>query len=151
MRKITIVLDNVRSGLNVGAIFRTAEGLGVQEIVLVGISPHPPHKEIEKTALQADKMVNWKYFKTIQEAVEYLEVKKTEIIAVELTEDASEYTKTEYSNDVAIIFGHEITGVSIDFLKNAQKTIMIPMQGKKKSLNIATTVGIITSHIRFSA
>lgn len=151
MKNITVILDNVRSALNVGAIFRTCEGLGVSELLLTGITPYPPHNKLLKTALGAQDMVPWQYFKTNQEAIEYCNAQHIELYAIEITDDAQEYFTVEYPDNVAIVMGHEITGVSMDFIQAATQTIYIPMQGKKESLNVATTTGIISSHLRFTA
>lgn len=151
MKKIYLVLDNVRSAHNVGAIFRTADGLGVNEVILVGITPRPPHAKLEKTALDAQKTVPWKFFKERSEALEYLKNAKVDIVSVELTKNASKYYEATYSNNLALVFGHELTGVSLDFLNNSKLQVYIPMLGKKISLNVATTVGIIASYVRFIA
>lgn len=151
MKNITLVLDNVRSALNVGAIFRTCDGLGVDELILTGITPYPPHEKLMKTALGAQDMVKWQYFKTNTEAIEYCTAQKLQFYAVEITENAKSYFKVEFSNRVALVMGHEITGVSMEFLQAAIETVCIPMQGQKESLNVATTTGIITSHLRFTA
>lgn len=151
MKKIYLVLDNIRSALNTGAIFRTADGLNVSEVILVGITPRPPHAQISKTALDAQKQVAWKHFKDRQEAIEYLNEKNTEIICVEITKDAKSYFEEEYSDNIALVFGHELTGVSLEFLNASIRQVYIPMLGSKKSLNVATTVGIVTSFVRFIA
>jgi tRNA G18 (ribose-2'-O)-methylase SpoU len=149
MKEVYVVLDNVRSALNVGAIFRTCEGLGVKQLLLTGISPYPPHNKLNKTALGTTDWVNWKYFKTNESCINYLESNNIPIIIVEVMNDSVPYFELNFPDKVALVFGHEITGVSSIFLKKSQEHVYIPMQGKKESLNVATTVGIIISHVTF--
>src|SRR5215468_5718142 len=83
---IIVVLENIRSAYNVGSVFRTADAFLIEAIYIVGYSAKPPHKEIKKTALGAEETVEWKYFKTSEEAVDLLKVKKYKVYAVEQAE-----------------------------------------------------------------
>ncbi len=150
MKEIILILDNIRSVLNVGAIFRTADGAGVKKIFICGISPLPNHKKLKKTALGAEDNVQWEYFKHTEEAIKKAKEEGFEIHSVELTEKAEQYYKVNYSDKVALVFGHEITGVSPAALEQSNKHIILPMLGKKNSLNVATCVGILVYHIQFS-
>ena len=138
---ITVVLDNIRSALNVGAIFRTCDAAGVENLYLCGITPYPPHNRIPKTALGAIETVEWEYAKSTDEVLEKLKSEGKKIVSVENSKDAVEFTKYKFETPVVLIFGNEIDGVGESILKISD-TVKIPMFGTKESLNVATTVGI---------
>ena len=138
---ITVVLDNIRSALNVGAIFRTCDATGVEKLYLCGITPYPPHNRIPKTALGAIETVEWEYAKSTSEVLEKLKKDGKKIVSVENTKDSVEFTKYKFEAPVVLIFGNEIDGVGEDILKISD-AVKIPMFGTKESLNVATTVGI---------
>jgi 23S rRNA (guanosine2251-2'-O)-methyltransferase len=143
---VYIVLDNIRSALNVGSVFRTADAFAIKEILLVGMSAVPPHKEILKTALGSTETVDWKYFQEVEECLEYLEQQKATICAVEQTDqsmDIHEFIKTNECESMAFIFGNEVNGVSDSVLHKAQYAIEIPQFGTKHSLNVAVCAGIV--------
>lgn len=147
MREVVVVLDNVRSAHNVGAIFRTCDGAGVKKIYLCGITPFPPHPKIVKTAIGAENFVEWEHFKNTSTAIERLKHEDYKIVCVEQTENAVDYFEASYPQKIALVFGHELTGVSLEAINSSNAHIMLRMRGKKKSLNVSTTVGIITFHI----
>lgn len=142
--KTCIILDNIRSAYNVGSAFRTADGAGVSQIYLCGITPFPPHNKLAKTALGATFFVPWKYFKTTEEAIEEARKDGFTVFAIEngvpKTED---YQKIDYPEKSAFVFGNEVEGLSEHSLAKCDKIVEIPMRGKKNSLNVATTIGII--------
>jgi len=144
---LIIILEDVRSALNVGAIFRTADAAGAQELILTGITPYPPHPRIPKTALGATENVSWKHIPLTSEVITELHAKKFNIVAVEVTFRAVSLYNYEFPDKTAIIFGNEITGVSQETLANVDQTVKIPMYGIKESLNVATTVGIVAFEI----
>lgn len=150
MREIIIVLDNIRSALNVGAILRTADGLGVNEVIICGISPTPDHPKVFKTSLGAENYVKWTYEKDILAQLKHLKKQNYQIISVEQTKESKNLYQTKFGEKVALVFGHEITGVSIDAINISDLCVEIPMLGKKNSFNVATTVGIVTSFVRSS-
>ena len=142
--KIHIVLDNIRSVFNVGSIFRSADGAGsVEKIYLCGITSPIDNPKLEKTALGATEMVNSEHYDTTEEAIEELRSRKIPIYAVELTEKAQNFQEIKYPNELAIVFGHEKKGVEEDILNESDNHIMIPMRGKKESLNVANCASII--------
>ena len=142
--KIHIVLDNIRSVFNVGSIFRSADGAGsVEKIYLCGITSPIDNPKLEKTALGATEMVDSEHYDTTEEAIEELRSRKIPIYAVELTEKAQNFQEIKYPNELAIVFGHEKKGVEEDILKESDNHIMIPMRGKKESLNVANCASII--------
>lgn len=142
---VVVVLDNVRSMHNIGAIFRTSDGFAVEQICLCGITAQPPHREIEKTALGATQSVNWSYFETPLQAVEQLRKDGYRIIAVEQAENSTmlnEFTPTE-NEKYALIFGNEVNGVSDEVMQNIDACIEIPQFGTKHSFNIVVSAGIV--------
>ncbi len=147
MKEIVVVLDNVRSVLNVGAILRTCDGAGVKKLYLCGITPDITHKKISKTALGAENYVKTEHKKSALEVVEYLKKEGFSIISVEQASNSEDYSNIVYNNKVCLIFGNEISGVDIELLNISDKIVELPMLGKKNSLNVSTTVGIILYHI----
>ncbi len=146
---ISIVLDNVRSLNNIGSIFRTADAFRIESIYLCGITACPPHKDIQKTALGATETVDWQYYKTTQEAVENLRKQNYKIYAIEQAENSIMLDEFEFkdSSPIAIIFGHEVTGVDQELIDLADGCIEVPQYGSKHSLNISVCAGIVTWHL----
>jgi tRNA G18 (ribose-2'-O)-methylase SpoU len=142
--KIHIVLDNIRSVFNVGSIFRSADGAGsVEKIYLCGITSNIDNPKLEKTALGAIDMVPSEHYDSTREALEEIKERNIPIYSIELTEDAENFQSIKYPKELAIVFGHEKNGISEEILEFTDKRIMIPMRGKKESLNVsncATTI-----------
>lgn len=142
-RKI-IILENIRSMQNVGAIFRNADGAGFNEVYLCWYTPHPPRNDISKTALGSQNTVFWEYYSNIWDVLDILGKQWVKIFSLELTPNAKDY-REYYKKDVgdfALIVWNEVSGVSEFALKNSQETIMIPMLWKKESLNVSVAAGI---------
>lgn len=140
-----VVLDNVRSALNVGSAFRTSDAFALKGIYLCGITATPPHKEILKTAIGADEAVEWFYFNQSIQAVQTLKSEGYHIIGIEQTDKSislSDFQITP-SQKYAIVFGNEVKGISDDLLPYLDECIEIPQFGTKHSLNISVCVGII--------
>lgn len=141
-----VVLDNVRSMNNIGAIFRTADTFRVKEVFLCGITAVPPHLDIRKTALGAEDSVKWTYFDSTIHAVEHLNSLGVVVCALEQTTDSVSLDEFDFmaSNIYALIVGNEVKGVSQDVVDCCQYAIEIPQLGTKHSLNvsIATSLGI---------
>jgi 23S rRNA (guanosine2251-2'-O)-methyltransferase len=148
-RKTYVVLDNVRSAHNVGAIFRTCEGAGVSKIYLCGYTPTPIDRfgrevsEIKKTSLGASRMVPWIHIESIVDCCATLKKQGIEIVAVEQSSDSVAIFDYSPKVDTAFVFGNEVVGVDENVCKNADKIIHIKMKGRKESLNVATTVGVV--------
>lgn len=141
---ITLLLHNIRSLYNVGSIFRTCDAALCRELVLCGFTPHPPRKEIEKTALGAVETVPWRYFKNTQEAISLLRTEGNKIFALEITDRKRYYTtlkKEEFP--LVIILGNELVGIDQEVLDLCDDSIEIPMFGVKHSLNVAVAAGIV--------
>ena len=141
---ITIVLDNVRSALNVGSVFRTADAFLIENIILCGITTIPPNKEIRKVALGATNSVNWQFEKNTFDAVSKLKKHGYHIMGVEQTDKSSKLNDfTLPSQPIAIIMGNEVNGVSEDVINICNEVMEIPQFGTKHSLNISVTTGIV--------
>lgn len=146
--KIHVVLDNIRSVFNVGSIFRTSDGAGsVEKIYLCGMTSPIDNPKLDKTALGATEMVPSEHYDTTQEALDELKAKNIPIYSIELTDDAENFQKVEYPEEVAIVLGHEKMGVDEEILNGCDKKIFIPMRGKKESLNVANCASIILYEI----
>jgi 23S rRNA (guanosine2251-2'-O)-methyltransferase len=142
---LVVVLDNVRSMHNVGSVFRTSDAFLVQQIILCGYTPQPPHRDIHKTALGATETVAWQYFQTTMEAAMELKQKGYKLMAVEQTTNSISLPAFQWAGTVpiAIIFGNEVEGVSADVLALCDAAIEIPQYGMKHSLNISVAAGIV--------
>ena len=141
---IVLILDNVRSALNVGSAFRTADAFALHSIALCGISAQPPHREILKTALGAEQSVDWVYFDNTIAAVQHYRDNGFLICAVEQAAGSimlQDFVWTEKA--VCIVFGNEVDGVAEDVLKTSDACIEIPQFGTKHSLNISVSMGIV--------
>ncbi len=141
---VVVILENIRSAYNVGSVFRTADAFLLDRIYICGYTAHPPHKEIKKTALGADGLVNWKYFKTTGEAIEGLRNEGFKIFSVEQAEASITLNKVSLNGDkLAIIFGNEVTGVDQATIQLSDGCIEIPQLGMKHSLNVSVAAGIV--------
>ncbi len=142
---VVVILDNIRSGLNVGSVFRTADGFAVNQIILVGFTPQPPHREILKTALGSTDSVNWIYHESVKEAILELKNDGFVIVAVEQTDESTELQDFifEKKKKYAFILGNEVDGVSDIALEYSDKAIEIPQAGIKHSLNVAVCGGMV--------
>lgn len=142
---LVIVLDNVRSMHNVGAIFRTADAFLIEKIILCGITPQPPHREIHKAGLGATESVDWKYEKDIVVAVADLKSEGFEIIGIEQTTDSKLITdfEIERGKKYSLILGNEVDGISDEALEHIDIFLEIPQLGTKHSLNVSVCGGIV--------
>jgi 23S rRNA (guanosine2251-2'-O)-methyltransferase len=142
---VIVVLDNVRSMHNLGSIFRTSDGFSIESIALCGITAQPPHREIEKTALGATQSVDWKYYGTTLEAVQFLRKDGYQILAVEQALDSTMLNTfiPDKEKKYALILGNEVNGVDEEVMKEIDKCIEIPQFGTKHSFNITIAAGIV--------
>ncbi len=144
---IYVVLDNIRSLHNVGAIFRTSDAVLVEKIYLCGITGHPPRKQITKTALGAEELVPWEYREDASAVLRELKADGVQVVAVELAEGAEHYAKFDYQSPVCLVFGHEVEGVSEAVMKEIDHAVYLPMLGRANSLNVATCYGIMVYEV----
>ena len=147
-----LILENIRSAYNVGAIFRTADGAGVSKIFLVGYTPAPidrfgrPQLEIHKTSLGASSVIEWEKNDDVTEVIKPLRADKVQMIAVEQKTDAIQLHDFTVPEKVAYILGNEIDGVSIETCQLSDVVLEIPMLGSKESLNVSVAAGIVLYH-----
>jgi 23S rRNA (guanosine2251-2'-O)-methyltransferase len=140
---LVVLVDNVRSLYNVGSIFRTSDGAMIEKLILAGFTPHPPRKEIEKTALGSTKSVPWEYTKHPIETILNLKERGYNICCLELTDAGIQYDEIQKADfPLCLVIGNEITGVAEEIIKLCDLAIEIPMYGIKQSLNVAVAYGI---------
>lgn len=142
---IIVLLDNVRSALNVGSIFRTADSFGLKEVILCGITATPPSREIHKTALGAELSVPYRYFESSVEAIDELKGQGYEIVAVEQDERSVDLRELELDStkDYCFVMGNEVDGVSSEVLAKCDRVVEIEQKGIKKSLNVSVAAGVV--------
>ena len=133
---VVMVLDNIRSLSNVGAVFRSADAFRIGELFLCGITACPPHREIHKTALGADETVRWRYFETTEDACRELKSMGYRIFAVEQVEGSVMLQDFKVEPCSAFVLGNEVDGVGDAVLPFCDGAIEIPQEGTKHSLNV---------------
>lgn len=151
-QRCVLVLHDIRSAHNVGAMFRTADGAGVSEIILSGYTPHPPKKDalyltdadkaLKKTALGAEETVLFKVVASLPRLMIRLKKEGYEIVALEQDTHSVDYRKYHPKEKVALIVGNEVGGVDAKILKQCDAILEIPMRGQKNSLNVSVAAGI---------
>jgi tRNA G18 (ribose-2'-O)-methylase SpoU len=137
-----LVIPNIRSGHNVGAMFRTADGAGVDAIYLTGYSPCPPHPQVDKVSLGAEKFVTWEYAKQAGTLLKKLKAQGYTIVGLEQTKKSVSIYSYEPKFPLVLVVGNEKTGLTANLLKYCDATVEIPMRGKKNSLNVSVAAGI---------
>lgn len=141
--QIVLVIDNVRSLHNLGAIFRTADAVGVKEIILSELCATPPRTEIEKTALGATQTVPWRKTEHLVQTLQELKAANYTIWALEQTPTSTDLFTTEASYPLALIVGHEREGVRQEILAVCDQAVELPMHGKSAhSLNVSNAAAI---------
>lgn len=142
---LVVVLDNIRSMHNVGATFRTADAFLIRKIVLCGITPQPPHREIHKAALGATESVDWEYESDINTVIADLKSREFEVVGIEQTTNSKMITdfSIDQSKKYAVILGNEVEGISDEALPHIDSFIEIPQLGTKHSLNVSVCGGIV--------
>lgn len=142
---LVVILDNVRSALNVGSAFRTADAFALEKIYLCGITAQPPHREILKTALGATESIAWEYLEKPEDAVQELQAAGYRVLAVEQTEGSTslEHFSWMDSTPIALVFGNEVQGVSEEVLQRVDGALEVPQFGTKHSLNISVCIGLV--------
>jgi len=142
---VIVILDNVRSGLNVGSVFRSSDAFLIEKIILCGITAKPPEKEILKSALGATESVAWEYYEQTIDAVSALKEINFKIFAIEQSDSGMSLDKINVSatKKYALIFGNEVKGVDEKLLPLVDGCIEIPQSGIKHSLNISVCAGIV--------
>jgi 23S rRNA (guanosine2251-2'-O)-methyltransferase len=154
---LAVILDNIRSVHNVGSIFRTADAVGAEKIMLCGITPMPldrfnrVRQDFAKVSLGAETTVSWEYAKTTASAIKKLKADGWKIFAVEQSKDAILYNKVPASElrdeKIALVMGQEVKGLSPALLKKCDRILEIPMRGGKESLNVGVAFGIVSYEV----
>ena len=158
MPEITLLLHNIRSTHNVGAIFRTAEGFGVNEIILSGYTPYPemlndnrlPHlrdkltNQIHKTALGAEKLVPFRYYDEITAWFDENSSQSSPlpVYALEQDERSTAISQFQPADKFALLLGEEVYGINPELLGRCDQILEIPMRGQKESFNVSVATGI---------
>lgn len=148
------VLDNIRSAYNVGSIFRTADGVGIDKLYLCGITPTPENSRVGKTALGAEAAIPWQHSWSVTETADMLHEKGYILVSLEGGStsvnifDALPIIKAEKS-PVAVITGNEISGIDPEVVKKSSFCVYIPMEGIKESLNVASAFAVAAYLIRY--
>lgn len=146
MDKFIVICDSLRSLHNVGSVFRTADGAGIDKVYLCGITGIPDtqkhERQISKVALGAQNYVQWEYAKQSWRVVEKLKKEGYQIVSLEQSESSILYTKFKPKFPLALIVGNEGKGVKKSLLSRSDKIIDIPMRGQKESLNVSVAFGI---------
>lgn len=145
-RKIPVVLvmDNIRSALNVGALFRTADAFCIEKIILCGITAQPPHREITKTAIGATESVDWTYQPHIRSALVELKDQGYITIGIEQTDSSKDISDCQWPGEkIALVLGNEVEGISEEALEEIDLYVEIPQFGTKHSLNVSVCGGIV--------
>lgn len=148
-RQVSILLHDIRSVYNAGAIFRTADAIGITKIFLTGITPTPldrfnqPRPDFAKCALGSEKTIAWEYAKSPTALISRLKKEGTQIVCIEQSADSVDYKKAKLSKKVLVVLGNEVSGVSKSILKKADVIAEIPMRGRKESLNVSVSAGIV--------
>ncbi|HUC88894.1 MAG TPA: TrmH family RNA methyltransferase [Candidatus Paceibacterota bacterium] len=146
--KAILILFDIRSAINVGAIFRTADAVGIEKIYLVGTTPTPIdqfgriQKDIAKSALGAENFVKWEYKKNLSVIITKLKREGYKIIAIEQNKKSIDYRKIKIPAKVAFMLGPEVGGLNEKILGKCDLIAEIPMHGKKESLNVSVACGV---------
>ncbi len=149
MKEVRVLLHNVRSAHNVGSIFRTADAAGATHVYLTGYTPRPidrfgrPQKDIPKTALGAETSVPWTHAKTPNACMKRLKGDGWEIVGVEQDARSEDYATFKKGEKTLFVFGNEVRGLSPALKMLCDRIVEIRMRGKKESLNVSVTAGVI--------
>ena len=144
----TVVLNNIRSLHNVGSIFRTCDGVGVEKLWLCGITGYPPNAQLAKTALGAERRVSWEYRADVCSVLKELKASNYQIILLEQTTESVSCDEFEPGGPVCLVVGNEIEGVAQPLVALGDAAVEIEMTGLKNSLNVSVAFGIVAYHIR---
>jgi len=143
-----LILPDIRSCHNVGAMFRTADAFGVSKIFLTGYTPAPPKPQIDKVSLGAEKWVSFKKYKHTKLLVNRLKKQGVKIYALEFSENSRDISLVDFKSPLALIVGNEVEGVSSEILALCDGVVHIPMYGKKESLNVSIAAGVALYEIK---
>ena len=146
---LSVLLDNVRSIYNAGSIFRTAEGFGIEELFICGITPTPQHPRFSKTSLGSEQHLKWSYHPNAVTVCDQLGKSGTIIVSLENSSQANNlyaFSENIFNKSALLVVGNEISGVDPQLLRMSSFVFAIPMAGFKHSFNVATAFGIAVSY-----
>ncbi|MGL4394308.1 MAG: RNA methyltransferase [Brevinema sp.] len=141
------ILDNLRSPMNVGTIFRSADGFGTGTLYLTGITPHPPNPKVSRTALGAEEFVPYEYFDKTEDAIAKARELGYRIIGLEVVEPSKTMDDLETVENCAFIFGNEEFGITESILALCDDVVRLPLVGKKNSLNVGNVFSIVAYEV----
>jgi tRNA G18 (ribose-2'-O)-methylase SpoU len=141
------VLDRIRSAHNVGSIFRSADGARLQELVLCGYTPTPPHKHLAKTALRAVESVPWRHAENVEDAIDDLRSRGVQVLGLEFTATSTPLYQFDLKFPVALVVGNEAEGLSSEVLARCDGIVHLPMHGLKSSLNVSVAFGVASYEV----
>lgn len=151
-KKLVIILHNIRSAYNVGAIMRSVDGAGADRLYLTGYTPSPADEDkdaltkadkmIAKTALGAEMLVPWERRQSLDDLMAGMRQDGYTLAALEKIDGAIDISEYEPSFPLALILGHEVDGVPAEVMADCDVVLSIPMRGQKQSLNVAVAAGI---------
>jgi tRNA G18 (ribose-2'-O)-methylase SpoU len=164
MQSIVLIAHNIRSTHNIGSLLRTADGLGVEEVVFTGYTPYPHssgdirlphiykkiHAQIHKTALGAEDSVKWRREATIQQLLGELRNDSYQVIALEQAPTSVKLPAFSPPKKLAVVIGREVEGIEPEILKLCDQIVEIPMFGQKESFNVAVAAAIFLSYCQFA-
>lgn len=139
MPEITLILHNIRSTHNVGAIFRTAEGFGVKEIILSGYTPYPKIPSDQRLPHISENLVPFQYIESIYE---WIASSDLPVVALEQSEHSTLLQNFTAPDKFALVLGEEVHGVEDEIIKKCSAIVEIPMLGQKESFNVSVACGI---------
>ncbi len=150
---VYIIVDNVLDTYNIGAIFRLADAVAAERVILCGGSETPPHSRIMKASINTTEWVEWQYFADAKTAISNLksQISNIQIIAIEQDERSVPYDKVDYTFPVALVVGHETDGVSKEVLDLCDTIVEIPMWGVNKSMNVMVSLAVVVFEIMKNA
>lgn len=137
-----IIAHNIRSLYNVGSLFRSAEAFGIEKIYLTGYTGHPPRKEIHKTALGTEHLISWEYQEDIFSLIDTLKEEHILVYGLETAEEAQPLDSVQTHQHLALVLGNEVSGIEQEVRDMLDGLLVIPMKGRKKSINVSVAAGI---------
>ncbi|MEK7605664.1 MAG: TrmH family RNA methyltransferase [Patescibacteria group bacterium] len=142
---VYLIVDNVLDTYNVGAIFRLADAVAAEKVLLCGATETPPHTRIKKASINTTEWVKWEHASTAVEAIKdlRLRIKDIQVVAVELDKKSKPYDQIDYTFPIALVVGHESDGISQETLAACDEIAEIPMWGVNKSMNVMVSLAIV--------
>ena len=144
-----LILNDIRSVYNAGALFRTADAIGIQKIIISGFTPTPidrfgrARSDFAKSALGAEKTIPWEYVENLSETIHQMKQEGFVIVGIEQDEHSVDYKKFSKPEKIAFLLGTETTGMPQELRNLCDTLLEIPMRGNKESLNVSVAAGIV--------